>query len=117
MYRNVRTPMRDDVKLSANIFFPAQNGVVDFNKKHPSLMSHSGYMSTYGETGTSPTHMPYFVNEQGFVFVINAFRDAFRSGGGEIRPLMNEGWLGHPDGVDTINWPAKQPWSNGRVFL
>lgn len=115
VYRDVRIPMRDGVELSTNIFFPAKGGVVDFSKKYPILMNRTGYMTSMGELGTAPMHLAYFANELGYAFVINASRGTYLSGGGEMRPLMDEGWAEHPDGVDTVNWLAQQSWSNGKV--
>lgn len=117
MYRDVRIPMRDGVELSTNIFFPSQDGVVDFSKRYPVMMNRTGYMggSGMGEMATAPALQAYFATEQGYVFVNNGSRGTWKSGGGEVRPLQDEGWTEHPDGVDTVNWIAQQPWSNGKV--
>lgn len=115
VYRDVRIPMRDGVELSANIFFPAKNGVVDFTKKYPILMNRSAYMTSEGELAANPLGIVYFATEQGYAFVLNATRGTFLSGGGKMRPIRDEGWGEHRDGVDTVNWLTQQPWSNGKV--
>ncbi len=115
VYRDVRIPMRDGVELSANIFYPAKNGVVDFSKQYPVIMNRSAYMTSEGELSGNPLGMVNFAMEQGYVFVTNASRGTFLSEGGEMRPLMDEGWGEHPDGVDTVNWLTQQSWSNGKI--
>jgi uncharacterized protein len=48
--------------------------------------------------------------ERGYAVVIVDVRGRYHSDG-EFRPYENEG----RDGYDTIEWAAKQPWSNGSV--
>ena len=48
--------------------------------------------------------------QRGYAVVIQDVRGRFHSEG-EFRPYENEG----RDGYDTIEWSAKQPWSNGAV--
>src|SRR4029434_9794171 len=48
--------------------------------------------------------------ERGYAVVIQDVRGRYQSEG-EFRPYENEG----RDGYDTIEWAAKQPWSNGSV--
>ena len=48
--------------------------------------------------------------ERGYAVVVQDVRGRYASDG-EFRPYENEG----RDGYDTIEWAARQPWSNGRV--
>src|SRR4029434_590821 len=48
--------------------------------------------------------------ERGYAVVIQDVRGRYQSEG-EFRPYENEG----RDGYDTIEWAAKQPWSNGSI--
>ena len=47
-----------------------------------------------------------------FALVVQDCRGSFKSEG-EYRPFMTD----HVDGYDTIEWIAKQPWSNGKVGM
>ena len=46
--------------------------------------------------------------------LIVSFRGRFGSGG-EANEWETEGWGLHPDGYDTVEWAAAQPWSTGDV--
>ena len=48
--------------------------------------------------------------KRGYAVVIQDVRGRYRSDG-EFRPYENEG----RDGYDTIEWAARQPWSNGAI--
>ena len=48
--------------------------------------------------------------KRGYAVVIQDVRGRYRSDG-EFRPYENEG----RDGFDTIEWAARQPWSNGAI--
>jgi hypothetical protein len=47
---------------------------------------------------------------KGFVYLVQDVRGRGDSDG-EFYPLVTEA----PDGYDTIEWAAKQPWSNGKI--
>ena len=48
--------------------------------------------------------------ERGYAVVVHDVRGRYASDG-EFRPYENEG----RDGYDTIEWAARQPWSNGAI--
>ena len=48
--------------------------------------------------------------KRGYAVVIQDVRGRYKSDG-EFRPYQNEG----RDGFDTIEWAARQPWSNGAI--
>lgn len=110
--RDVEIPMRDGVILRADLFFPAENGKVDFNKKYPAVL----YRSPYGRPEpVYPTPSQEYACKNGYVFVKNFTRGTCTSGGTrENLPLENEGWGALQDGVDTAKWLVAQPWSNGK---
>src|SRR4051794_36946465 len=91
-------PMRDGVRLSTTIYAPAQEG------RYPVLVART----PYGKSGER--HTAEFFAANGYVFVAQDVRGRGDSQG-SLYPLRDEG----PDGYDTIQWAAVQPWSNGKV--
>jgi len=99
--RNVATPMRDGVVLRADVLRPAGEG------KFPVLV----YRTPYGKDEAQQEYTTFkHALERGYAVVIQDVRGRFHSEG-EFRPYENEG----RDGFDTIEWSAKQPWSDGAV--
>ncbi len=115
-YKNVRIPMRDGVEISANILFPAKDGVVDFNKKYSVIMSRSAYMDV--KETMFPNQMGYFCTEHDFVVLFSGVRGTHLSDG-EFNPMVHDTWGARPgdmqDGLDVIQWILRQPWSNGKI--
>jgi uncharacterized protein len=91
-------PMRDGVKLAADVYIPPGTG------PFPVLVTRS----PYGKGGERRT--AEFFAKNGYVFVAQDVRGRGASEG-HLYPLRDEG----PDGYDTIEWAAAQPWSNGKV--
>ncbi len=98
---DARVPMRDGVCLSTNISRPREPG------KYPVLLRRT----PYGNGGPGSGEAKYFV-ERGYVFVNQDTRGRYESEG-VFYPIVNEG----PDGIDTIEWIAKQPWCNGKIGM
>ena len=97
---NVHIPMRDGVKLSANVSRPDTDG------SFPVIVDRTPY---------GKNRKPFFDNaayfaQRGYVYVMEDCRGRYDSEG-EFKPWINEGH----DGYDTIEWAARQPWSNGSV--
>jgi uncharacterized protein len=116
--RNVMVPMRDGVKLATDIYFPATKEGTPVPGKFPTLVSRT----PYGKGAPAPTvstmtpeqqkrrgTASYFASK-GYVVVLQDCRGQFDSEG-TFYLDVNEG----PDGYDTIEWAAKQPWSNGKI--
>lgn len=98
----VMIPMRDGVELSSDFYFPEGEG------KFPAILIRTPYNNStrrYDRYGK-------FYASRGYVVIIQDCRGRFDSEG-EWYPFVNEG----PDGYDTIEWIAKQPWSNGKVGM
>jgi uncharacterized protein len=94
-------PMRDGVRLAADVFLPHSGGRwptvlvrTPYNRKSPGMRSYQ-----------------FFVY-RGYALVIEDVRGRYASQG-TFGPTEQEG----PDGNDTINWIANQPWSNGRIAM
>jgi uncharacterized protein len=115
--RNVMVPMRDGIKLATDIYFPARDGT-PVAGKFPVLVSRTPY-------GKNPPPPPpgsltplqekqrnaasYFAS-RGYVVLLQDCRGRYDSEG-TFYLDVNEG----PDGYDTVEWAARQPWSNGKV--
>jgi uncharacterized protein len=96
----VMVPMRDGVRLVADIWLPEANG------RYPVLVARTPYM----KTGLGLNQWATYFAKRGYVFVIQDTRGRGDSEG-RFNFLFPEG----KDGFDTIEWLARQPWSNGRV--
>ncbi len=94
-------PMRDGVLLRADILLPEQGG------PFPVLV----YRTPYGKQNARMEYKTFErAVQRGYAVVIQDVRGRYRSDG-EFRPYENEG----RDGFDTIEWAARQPWSNGAI--
>ena len=99
--RDVSVPMRDGTVLRADIDRPDKKG------NFPVLV----YRTPYGKEFALKDYSTFqHAVERGYVVVIQDVRGRYASAG-EFRPYENEG----RDGYDTIEWAAKQRWSNGMV--
>ena len=98
---DVAVPMRDGVVLRADILLPDQGG------PFPVLV----YRTPYGKQNARAEYQTFErAVQRGYAVVIQDVRGRYRSDG-EFRPYENEG----RDGFDTIEWAARQPWSNGAI--
>jgi putative CocE/NonD family hydrolase len=93
--------MRDGVRLSANIFLPA--GHAHF----PAILVRTPYGKGYDIT---PNYQAFV--DHGYVVIVQDVRGRYDSEG-SFEPLAQE----PQDGDDTINWIARQAWSNGKVGM
>jgi uncharacterized protein len=99
--RDVSVPMRDGTVLRADILLPNKKG------NFPVLV----YRTPYGKKTALKEYSTFqHAVERGYAVVVQDVRGRFASAG-EFRPYENEGH----DGYDTIEWAAKQKWSNGVV--
>lgn len=99
---DISVPMRDGVKLRANILRPAEKG------KFPVLVFRTPYSKDESDANNESTFADAV--RRGYAVVVQDVRGRFRSEG-EFAPYRNEG----RDGYDTIEWAAAQPWSDGNV--
>ncbi|HEU4994997.1 MAG TPA: CocE/NonD family hydrolase, partial [Gemmatimonadaceae bacterium] len=98
---NVAVPMRDGVVLRADVWRPAGDG------KYPVLV----YRTPYGKhQATAAQTTARKAVPRGYVVVMQDVRGRYASDG-EFVAYQQEG----KDGFDTIEWAARQPWSNGAV--
>jgi uncharacterized protein len=99
--KDVPVPMRDGVILRADLLRPRGDG------SFPVLV----YRTPYGKEPALQEYTTFrHAVEHGYAVVVQDVRGRYASDG-EFRPYENEGH----DGYDTIEWAARQPWSNGAV--
>ncbi|MBK5292627.1 MAG: CocE/NonD family hydrolase [Acidobacteriia bacterium] len=96
-------PMRDGVKLFADVFRPSAGG------KYPVIVSRTPYSS---ERAPSAYDAAVFFSRRGYAYVLQDVRGRHESEG-KWEPFRND----IEDGYDTVEWAAKQPWSNGQVCM
>ena len=95
----VAVPMRDGVELKATVWRPASG------ERVPVLVTRT----PYGRGEGAPEIVSPAV-KRGYAVVVQDVRGRYESGG-DFEPYRHEG----RDGYDTIEWAARQPWSNGVV--
>lgn len=101
--RNVMVPMRDGTRLATDLFRPDAPG------RFPVLVNRGPYGKD--DYVASPDHSVWFFPTHGYVVLSQDCRARFNSEGDCYNPLFQE----VADGYDTVEWAARQPWSNGRV--
>jgi uncharacterized protein len=98
---DVAVPMRDGVVLRADVWLPEADG------RFPTLV----YRTPYGKQFAVKEWTTFDkAVAQGYAIVIQDVRGRYASDG-EFVPYQNEG----KDGYDTIEWAAKQSWSDGNI--
>ncbi|HJZ95765.1 MAG TPA: CocE/NonD family hydrolase, partial [Candidatus Solibacter sp.] len=100
---HVAMPMRDGVKLYADVYRPAKDG------KYPVLLSRTPYST---QRYPSAYQEPLFFASRGYVFVFQDVRGRHESEG-RWEPFHDD----IEDGYDSVEWAAAQPWSNGKVGM
>ena len=96
---NVRIPMRDGTKLSANIFRPKDS------LRHPVLLMRSPYGKPDEKSGDAKKH-----TAAGYVMVVQDCR-----GKGQSEGVWDPFAFDTQDGFDTQEWIGAQSWSNGEI--
>ena len=108
VYRKVMVPMRDGVRVQADIYRPKDN-----NKQYPIIFSRTPYNFNWWDVRLgAPRDMSTVLDavKRGYAYVIMNERGRYFSEG-------NYEILGAPvtDGEDAIKALTSQPWSNGKV--
>jgi uncharacterized protein len=96
---NVRVPMRDGVRLAADLYFPEGAG-----ERLPAIIIRTPY------NRKARTEAPRMFAGQGYVVAVQDVRGKFDSEG-QFTVSANE----TNDGSDTLDWIAAQPWSTGKI--
>ena len=96
-------PMRDGTCLATDVFRPDAPG------RFPVLVNRGPYgKDSYVD---NPHHSVWYFPQHGYVVLSQDCRARFESEGDYYDPLFQE----PNDGWDTVEWAARQAWSNGRV--
>lgn len=98
---NLNVPMRDGVRLSTHVFRPGAPG------RYPTVL----LRTPYGKGGDLTQNYLSFLN-RGYAVVVQDVRGRNASEG-QFDPINQE----VHDGDDTLNWIARQPWSDGGVGM
>ncbi|MEQ8790860.1 MAG: CocE/NonD family hydrolase [Pirellulaceae bacterium] len=101
--KNRMVPMRDGVKLATDIYRPVNDGEA-VAEPLPVILIRTPYSKDGKEADGT------FFAKHGYVFVAQDVRGRYKSEGA-FYIYTSEG----PDGYDTVEWIAKQPWCNGKV--
>ena len=100
--RDVMIPMRDGIRLAANIYYPTR-----YAPPFPTVLVRTPYdKNNFGENRSDQL----FFLRRGYAVAAQDMRGKFHSEG-EFTPFRGDS----EDGSDTVDWLARQPWSNGRV--
>ena len=97
---DLKVPMRDGVLLSADVYLPTDGG------SFPALLLRTPYEST------RDGHIDWAAwwAKRGYACVVGDNRGKFESAG-TFYPYRDDG----PDGHDTVEWIARQPWCSGKI--
>jgi putative CocE/NonD family hydrolase len=99
--KHLAVAMRDGVRLATNAYVPSEHG------RFPTILVRTPYNkdSSYSAGYQSFT-------DHGYAVVVQDVRGRYASEGA-FQPLTQE----IRDGDDTLNWIARQPWSDGKVGM
>jgi putative CocE/NonD family hydrolase len=103
---HVTIPMRDGVKLSADLIRPARDG------RFPVIIEYIPYRKDDLTRGGYDAH--HYFAERGFIGVRLDVRGTGSSEGVNTDEYMP---IEQSDGFDAVEWCARQPWSNGNVGM
>ncbi|MGI8632118.1 MAG: CocE/NonD family hydrolase [Solirubrobacterales bacterium] len=103
--QGLEVPMRDGVVLRADAYLP------DAERPVPAILSRTPYDRSFPLTPVAAID-PEHATEAGFALVCQDVRGQHGSDG-QFTPFKTEG----PDGYDTVEWVAAQPWCSGAVGM
>jgi uncharacterized protein len=103
--RGLVVPMRDGVRLTADVHRPATERPV------PALLCRTCYDRSFSLSPGAAID-PERATDAGFALVLQDVRGRHASEG-EFQPFVSEA----QDGFDTVEWVAAQPWCSGAVGM
>jgi len=104
--RDVMVPMRDGVRLAADVYRPADAA------GHPVLTNGHPYDNDHFLVTHELLFSPLVAAQRGYAVVVYEMRG--RAGSeGTWKPYGDEG----PDAYDMVEWAAARPWADGNVGL
>lgn len=105
VHEDVSVPMRDGVKLAADIYLPIRNG--EPLEGLPVILVRTSYNKE-----VYPRDFIDFFVAHDYAIVLQDVRGRYKS-----EATFYHGVHEAEDGYDTIEWIAQQPWSNGKVGM
>ncbi len=102
--RNVPVPLRDGVATRADVWRLADGA------PHPAILIRTPYRKE--SLGAQSPVDPRRAAERGYALVVQDVRGKGASEG-TFEPFVQE----RPDGFDSVEWVAGQPWCDGRVVM
>jgi predicted acyl esterase len=111
-HQEVFMPMRDGVVLAANVYLPSGTG------PWPVILQRTPYLKDPDLSKAPPQMVQGLAasinryTSAGYAFVVQDVRGKGHSKG--FYSAFNDDI---PDGYDTVEWAARQPWSNGKVGI
>ena len=105
---DVAVPMRDGVRLAADLYFPREPG------PHPVLLERTPYgkhQSVMVNIGA-----PAYLARHGYVVAVQDVRGRYASEGAWY-PFGDDLSGETSDGYDSVEWLAAQPFSNGKIAV
>jgi putative CocE/NonD family hydrolase len=102
----VRVAMRDGVRLAADLWFPKTDG------RYPTILVRTPYQKDWTVPTQNFAELGAFYAKHGYVLMVQDVR-----GRGDSAGEFNFFFSDENDGYDTVEWIAKQSWSNGRVGM
>ena len=109
--KNVRIPMRDGVILRGDVYRPVDS--LEPGRAVPGVATRTPYdkeQSGAGLVAVMPNALK--LAERGYAVVVCDTRGRYASEG-DFNPFHQEG----PDGFDTLEWVAAQPWCDGQTAI
>jgi uncharacterized protein len=101
----IRIPMRDGVSLAADLYRPSGAG------RWPVILLRTPYDRRLGAASGQQVHATRLA-AAGYAVVVQDVRGRLESEGA-FTPFVHEA----EDGFDTIDWLARQPWTNGSIGM
>lgn len=102
-YKHVPMSAHDGVQLVADVYRPQHI------ERTPTVLVRIAYSKSLPTLLLSDLIGRLWA-ERGYTVVLQGARGRYESGG-KFYPLIHE----RSDGIDTLNWVAKQPWFNGQI--
>ena len=109
--KDIRIPMRDGTILRGDLYRPVDS--LEPGRAAPGVVTRTPYdkeLSGAGLVAVMPNALK--LAERGYAVVVCDTRGRYASEG-EFNPFHQEG----PDGYDTLEWVAAQPWCDGKTAI